>query len=289
MYANEYLTGEAELAEYVRPRSLEEALAIAGRGAKPLAGCTDLFPATDRPALGGALLDLTGVEGLSGITRTDRGWRIGAVTRWAEVAGAALPPAFDGLRAAAREVGAIQIQNAGTVGGNLCNASPAADGVPPLLTLDARVELASAAGRREMALAEFVTGPRRTALAEGEILTAVIVPEPAGRGAFLKLGARSSLVISIVMAAGRIDVAGGRVAEAAFSVGACSPVAVRLPALEAALAGLPVAEAADRVEAGLVVPALSALSDLRAEADYRAEASVVLIRRLVAGLTGGAA
>ena len=73
-------------------------------------------------------------------------YRIGALTRWADVADAALPPCFDGLRAAASEVGSVQVQNAGTVGGNLCNASPAADGIPPLLSLDASVELTSAAG-----------------------------------------------------------------------------------------------------------------------------------------------
>jgi CO/xanthine dehydrogenase FAD-binding subunit len=274
-----------DLAEFFRPRTIEDAVAIAGRGGvRPMAGCTDLYPATDRPALSGPMLDLTAVEGLGGIARAGAGWRIGAVTRWAEVARADLPPAFDGLKAAAREVGAVQIQNSGTLGGNLCNASPAADGVPPLMTLDARVELVSNAGRRELPLAEFITGPRQVALRSGELLSAVIVPEPVGRGAFLKLGARGSLVISIVMVAARLVIREGRVAEAALTVGACSPVAVRLKAQEAALLGLPAAEAAGAIEAGLVVPALSPLSDVRARADYRQEAAVTLLRRAVAGL-----
>lgn len=278
------------MAEFFRPRTLNDAVAIAGRGGVvPMAGCTDLYPATDRPALKGPMMDLTAVEGLAGIRREGAGWRIGAVTRWAEVARANLPEAFDGLRAAAREVGAVQIQNSATVGGNLCNASPAADGVPVLLTLDARVELVSGEGRRELPLAEFITGPRQVALRPGEIMSAVIVPEPAGRGAFLKLGARSSLVISIVMVAARLTVRAGQVAEASLSVGACSPVAVRLPALEAALVGAPVAEAAGRVEARLVAPALSPLSDVRAEAGYRLEAAVALLRRAVFGLCGEAA
>ena len=92
------------------------------------------------------MLDITGLGELRGIARGPGGLRIGACTTWAEIRDAALPPAFDALRAAAAEVGGRQIQNAGTIGGNLCNASPAADGVPPLLALDAEVELASAAG-----------------------------------------------------------------------------------------------------------------------------------------------
>ena len=138
------------------------------------------------------------------------GLRIAACTTWSEIRDAALPPACDALRAAAAEVGGRQIQNAGTIGGNLCNASPAADGVPPLLALDAAVELASAAGTRRLPLAAFLLGPRRTDRRPGEILTAVLLPEAAlaGRSVFLKLGARRHLVISIAMVAVRLDVAG---------------------------------------------------------------------------------
>jgi CO/xanthine dehydrogenase FAD-binding subunit len=98
-------------------------------------------------------------------------------------------------------VGGRQVQNAGTIGGNLCNASPAADGVPPLLALEAEVELVSAAGSRRLRLAEFLLGPRRTALLPGEVLAAVLIPEAALAGGFgfVKLGARSHLVISIAM------------------------------------------------------------------------------------------
>lgn len=270
------------MTDYLRPRMLDEALRLAAGGRLvPAAGCTDLFPATQAPALPGAILDLTGIEALRGFARIDGGWRIGALTTWSEVVRAPLPPAFDGLKAAAREVGSVQIQNAGTVGGNLCNASPAADGVPCLMTLDAEVELASIRGTRRLPLAEFLAGPRRTLRAPDEILTAVIVPSAAaaGRGAFVKLGARRFLVISIAMVAARVEVEEGRVARAAVAVGACSAVAARLPALEAALAGSPVAEAAARVAPGLVTPALSPISDVRADAAYRTEAAVELVRR----------
>jgi CO/xanthine dehydrogenase FAD-binding subunit len=268
--------------DYFRPRELAEALRIASEAPVTLAaGCTDLYPATEGPALKGPILDLTGIDALKGISDSAEGWRLGALTTWSEIARSPLPPAFDGLRAAAREVGSAQIQTAGTLGGNLCNASPAADGVPCLMTLDAEVELVSARGSRRLPLADFITGPRSTALAPGEILAAVHVPRTAGagQGAFVKLGARRYLVISIAMAVALIEAEGGRIARAALSVGACSPVAVRLPALEAALAGAPLAAAAERVVPELVAPALAPISDVRAEAGYRAEAAVEILRR----------
>jgi CO/xanthine dehydrogenase FAD-binding subunit len=175
------------------------------------------------------------------------------------------------------------VQVAGTIGGNLCNASPAADGVPPLLVLDAEVELASLAGTRRVRLADFLLGPRRTALLPGEILAAVIIPQAALAGctAFLKLGARSHLVISIVMVAARLSVDQGRVSGVALAVGSCSSVARRLPAVEAALMGAPVASASDLVRAADVAAALSPIDDVRATAGYRHTAAAELVRRAV--------
>jgi CO/xanthine dehydrogenase FAD-binding subunit len=176
------------------------------------------------------------------------------------------------------------VQNAGTIGGNLCNASPAADGMPPLLILDAEVELLSEAGLRRMPLADFVIGPRRTALGLSEVLAAVILPAASlgGRSAFLKLGARSHLVISIAMVAARLVVAEGRVSQAALAIGACGPVAQRLPDVEAALVGASVDQAMERIDAGAVAAALDPIEDVRATAAYRSEASVELLRRAVA-------
>ena len=156
---------------------------------------------------------------------------------------AELPPCFDGLKAAAREVGSIQIQNAGTLAGNLCNASPAADGMPPLLCLGAEMELASRRGVRRLAVAEFVTGERRTAGAADELVSAVFVPDLAAGTVpgFHKLGARRYLVISIAMVAASLRVEAGRILDARVAVGACSPVARRLTVLEARLLGLSVA------------------------------------------------
>ncbi len=149
---------------YDRPDSLPEALAILADAPRTvLAGGTDLYPGDRRRRRSRARCSTSPAWASSPAFRTGPGHlRIGACTTWAELRDAtALPPAFDALRAAAAEVGGRQIQNAGTIGGNLCNASPAADGVPPLLVLDAEVELAAAGGRRRLPLADV--HPRRRA------------------------------------------------------------------------------------------------------------------------------
>jgi CO/xanthine dehydrogenase FAD-binding subunit len=158
--------------------------------------------------------------------------------------------------------------------------------VPPLLAVDAEVELASASGTRRLPLEVFIAGPRKTLKAAGEVLTAVHIPRLAlaGRSRFEKLGARRYLVISIVMAAVRLEIVSGRIATAALAVGACGPVAKRLPAAEAALTGAPVGGAAERIVAEDVLPELSPIDDIRATAGYRAEAAVELLRRAVGGL-----
>lgn len=270
---------------YVSARTVEEALAALAAGpARVIAGGTDVFPALgDRP-LTGDVVDVSRTEGLRGIGRDAAGWRIGAATTWSDLVRTPLPAAFDGLKAAAREVGAVQIQNTATLAGNLVTASPAADGVPCLLALEAEVELASARGRRTLPLGAFLTGARATALAPDELVTAIRVFDlpAAARGGFLKLGARRYLVISIAMASAVIVPAGGRVAEARIAVGACSPVARRLTDLEAALTGAPLETLAECVGAGHFAP-LSPIDDVRGSAAYRLDAAAELVRRLLAG------
>jgi len=271
--------------DYARPTALPEALALLAAGPRTvLAGGTDLYPATQAQRLAGPLLDITALEGLAGLAAGPEGLRIGAGTTWTTLAEADLPPALAALQQAALVVGGRQIQNAGTLGGNLCNASPAADGMPPLLVLGAEVELASVRGVRRLPLAEFVLGVRRTARAPDELLVAVHVPAAAlaGSSAFVKLGARAYLVISIAMVAVRIVAERGRVVEAALAVGACSAVARRLPAVEAALLGTPLSEAAARITGANVTAALSPIADIRGSADYRLDAACTLLRRAVA-------
>ena len=210
--------------------------------------------------------------------------RIGACTTWSRLIAADLPPAFDALKAAGREIGSPQIQNVATLAGNLCNASPAADGVPPLLVLDAEVELCSREGMRRVPLSDFIQGNRRTLRRPDELLTGILVPALPGHdraaSAFRKLGARRYLVISIAMVAALILVDDeGRVTCARVAVGSCSAVARRLGALEAVLQGA----AFRRGLSDLVQPehleTLSPIDDLRATAAYRGEAALELVRR----------
>ncbi|MFM7336225.1 MAG: FAD binding domain-containing protein [Tabrizicola sp.] len=272
--------------DYARPETLTEALGFLARGGRVLAGGTDLYPGAG-VRLSGPVVDLAGVADLAGL-QLGTELRIGSATSWTAIAKAALPPALRALQQAARQVGGRQVQNAGTIGGNLCNASPAADGVPPLLALGAEVELVSANGARRLPLQDFLLCPRRTALQPGEVLTAVLVPATGlqGRSAFVKLGARTHLVISIAMVAARLKLEAGRVTAAAVAVGACSPVAVRLPLIEAALLGAPVDQAPGRVRAEDVEAALAPIDDVRATAAYRREAAVDLARRAVAEALG---
>jgi CO/xanthine dehydrogenase FAD-binding subunit len=276
------------LVEYLVPADV--AVRMLGEERLVLAGGTDLYPQhVGRPLA--PVIDIGGLSELRGIHETADAYRIGALTRWADIAGAALPSRFDGLRAAAIQVGSVQVQNAGTVGGNLCNASPAADGIPPLMSLDASVELTSIAGTRVLPLGAFLTGYRQTALQPGELLTAVLIPRgeaDAARSAFLKLGLRRYLVISVVMVAVVVTLdEGGRITEARVAVGACSPVAQRLRSLESRLVG----RSPDDLDVATIdehLAALSPIDDVRATADYRRRAAAELVRRALMRCGGGA-
>lgn len=276
------------MGSYLRPTELDEALAaLAARPRIVLAGGTDYYPARVGKPLDDDLLDITGLSSLRRITDEGGQWRIPALATWSDVIEAKLPPVFDGLKLAAREVGGVQIQNAGTVCGNLCNASPAADGTPNLLALDARVELASSAGRRVLPVADFVTGNRRTVRRPDELVTALLIPKPAGaaQSTFVKLGARKYLVISIVMVGAVVELTPERrIAAARIAVGSCSAVARRLPALEQRLQGQAMSPSlADLVAQDHLAP-LSPIDDVRGTAAYRSDAALTLLRRALAEL-----
>jgi CO/xanthine dehydrogenase FAD-binding subunit len=277
---------------YFRPNTLGEAVdALAASGGQILAGGTDFFPSLgDRPAHG-PLVDISDLRELKGVKGDPQYLRIGGLTTWTELIKTPLPRCFDGLKAAAREIGGIQIQNRGTVAGNLCNASPAADSVPPLLTLDAEVELASSAGMRRMPLAEFLVGNRKTQRRPDEILTQILVPRTLEDAAstFLKLGARRYLVISIVMVAAVIEKdSAGRVRQARVSVGSCSSVARRLVELENGLIGAPVASGLGSLANLTHLNNLSPIGDVRATAAYRLQAALTLVQRALDSCAGHA-
>lgn len=270
------------------PADLSQALdTLSYPGVAVISGGTDWFPAHGTDVPPGAILDISALPEFRGIRQGPDGWRIGAATTWSEIRRADLPPAFDALRQAAAEVGSVQIQNAGTLGGNLCNASPAADGVPPLLVLDASVELVSHTGVRVVALADFLIGPRRTALRAGELVSAVLIPAQATAGvsSFLKAGARKYLVISVAMLAVRVEVSGGIIVRAAIAAGSCGPVAVRLRGAEALLHGASVGALPSITAADL--PEIAPIDDHRGSAAYRRAALAEMLTRAVVTLGAG--
>jgi CO/xanthine dehydrogenase FAD-binding subunit len=261
---------------YARPSDLNDALGLLAEGdARVMAGATDIFPGAGESPLQGNYIDVTNIAALRGVRLQGESLRIGATTTWSDIVAADLPPAFDALKIAARDVGAAQIQNRGTIAGNLCNASPAADGVSPLLILDAEVELASRRGTRRIALDAFITGARSTLRAPDEVMTAIVTPVPAQtmQSAFFKLGARRYLVISIVIVAVALDVVEG--------IGACSVVAQRIREAERRLIGAPARPGLGRSIQAQDLAGLSPIDDVRATADYRRDAALTLLRRAI--------
>lgn len=275
---------------YLRPSSLEEALELrASQNVQVIAGATDAYPMkASAEAWGqyqpGTILDISALEDLRGLQERDDHWRIGALATWSDIINADLPADFDGLKLAAVEVGGVQIQNRGTLVGNICNASPAADGVPPLLALDAKVEISSQSGIRQMPLSGFIDAYRHILLGKDEIVTAILIPKlPENTHShFLKLGARRYLVISIVMASGVIVLDDeGLIAQARIALGACSPVALRLTRLEEDLKGRTLDVSLGEVPTLTHLQDISPIEDIRASADYRFHTALKLVVELL--------
>jgi CO/xanthine dehydrogenase FAD-binding subunit len=276
---------------YLRPRTLHEAVDALGQpGAQVLAGGTDFYPALGERWISTPVVDITAVKEIKGMAREKNEFRIGGGTTWTEILQAPLPRCFDALKSAAREIGCVQIQNRGTVAGNLCNASPAADSVPPLIALETQVELVSTSGLRRIPLTDFIVGNRKTLRTAGEILTAVIVPRTVedAPSAFLKLGARRYLVISIAMVAAVVAVDERRkVRDARIAVGSCSVRAKRLSALERALIGAPVGAGIGAIAMPEHLEQLTPIDDERGTAAYRQDAALTLVRRALDLCAGG--
>jgi CO/xanthine dehydrogenase FAD-binding subunit len=269
---------------YFRPSSLQAALAALTERPPfiPLAGGTDYYPARVVQPSDDAILDIAALPGLRQVeTRADHWW-IPCLTTWTDIIETNLPPVFDALKQAANQVGGRQIQNAATLAGNICNASPAADGIPCLLAMNASVVLASTEGTRTLPLQDFLRGSRKTARHQNELLLGFRIPrtDETAHSVFLKLGSRRYLVISIAMVAAIITRGPNRrITGAQIAVGSCSATAQRLPALEAALIGT-TGDLATILDEHLAP--LSPIDDIRGTATYRRQAVGTLLRRAVA-------
>ncbi|MDB2697243.1 FAD binding domain-containing protein, partial [Alphaproteobacteria bacterium] len=248
------------------------------------AGCTDLFPTTQEDSLGSNILDISAIKSLKSITIEKEFRRIGSGVTWTDLENEELPNCYDMLKECSLQVGSRQIQNLGTIGGNLCNASPAADGVPCLLSLDASVELISTNGKRILKLDDFIKGSRNTELKKNEILSAILIPEKAERGhsSFVKLGARKYLVISIAMVACKINLDGDIISDIAISIGSCSAVARRLGELENTLIGKNVnSDLTQDIYNFEYKNHISPINDIRGTDAYRLEVAKVLVKNSI--------
>ena len=274
---------------YAAPATVEEARALlaAEAGARVFAGATDLIPqiraGRPEPSL---MIDLKRIDRLTGIARSGSTWTIGAAAPTADiVAHAGFGAEFPGLAEASGLIGSDQIQNRCTWGGNLVNASPAADTPPALIVNAAAAVIAGAGGERTVPVAEVVTGPGATSLAGDEIVVefALASPPPRTADAYLRLIPRTEMDIAVVGAAARITLGpDGAVTAAAVALGAVAPTVVRVPEAEAALVGGPVTDEALEAAAEAASAACQPIDDKRGTIDYRRRVAGVLARRAAA-------
>lgn len=270
------------------PLSLDELLAAyAAQQPSPmlLAGGTvaliDIRSGKADPRL---VLSLDGVSCLRGIHRQGRALVIGARTTVSDLlASADIAAAAPSLAQAAGVFAGLMVRNAATVAGNIACGSPAADLVPPLLSLDAEVELARAGATRRVALAEYYRGYKRDVREAGELITRVSLPdtEPGDFNAFYKLGRRKGDAITVVGAAVTVRLSGGRCSKVRIALGSVAPAPMRAILAEAALEGQPLS--ADGIEAAAEAAeqACEPIDDVRATAAYRRKMVRVLVRRLL--------
>jgi len=282
---------------FVTPASLAEALDDLARHpqSRPFAGGTDLMVALEAGHLPpGRYVDLSPCVELTGIAATsDGGLTIGALTTYTAIRESASIGGWPMLKLAAAETGGVATQNRGTIGGNIANASPAADTPPVLLAYDASLDLASASGTRRVPYAEFHTGYKQMDLRPGELIARVILPPrvPAGQVAgpggtwrdyYRKVGTRRAQAISKVCVAGSIRMDGASVADVRIALGSVAPTVVRARAAEQALRGRVLeARAVDDAAAALQRD-IAPIDDIRSTARYRARVAANLLREFLA-------
>lgn len=285
-----------EITTYLAPRRLDEALqAMADGDATVLCGGTDLAPQTESGArqYKSKLLNIRRIEGLDGIDTTGDEIRIGAaVTISAIRRNAALAEIAPVLVEAAERFASEQIRNAASVGGNLCNASPAGDMSPPLLVLGASVELAcwqgGVAQMRRVPLEQFFTGPGKTVKRPEELLTAVVFdrPQPDFVGRFRKSGPRPALEISTVSVSLGARVAGGRLRDVRVALGSVAPTPLRARHVEAALEGKPLDAATIAEAVAATAEDAKPIDDVRASAWYRGHLVKVFVEEVLNDVRG---
>lgn len=275
-----------DIDRYHLPRSLDEVLALLNSSSRPIAGGTDLVvQMRSRRRRLDSLVDLSRILELQGIREENGDLVIGAMTTHTDICQSPLVRRrFPLLAEIAGQVGSIQIQNAGTVGGNLANASPAADVALGLLALDARARVIGPHGRREFSMDEFFVGPGSVALGEQELLLEVVVPASWAEhpAAFLKIGRRKAHPIAVTsVTAVLVSDATGSCLRASIALGAVAPVPLRASAAENSLTRAPLNEDAITCAARIAASECFPINDVRASEGYRRDMVEVLTRRVL--------
>ncbi len=270
------------------PKTLAEVYELLGGGyasMRLIAGGTDLMVLVNAHQLDAReLIDIWGVDELRGITSEGEHLRIGALATWSQIVRSRLAVgSAPALIESARTIGALQIQNRGTIGGNVVNASPAGDSLPVLAAFDAEVEIGSSRGTRKVGFNQFYTAYRKTVLEAGEIVTAIRIPKVKSgeQGFYYKVGTRRAQAISKVVMGVRLRMNGDQIEEIAIGLGSVAPTVIRASRTEQLLTG-------KRVSRDLIASAqleiaheISAITDLRSTEHYRRVVTGNLIARLL--------
>ncbi len=270
---------------YAAPTTVDEAVGLlaADADARVFAGATDLIPQirSGRPEPS-VLVDLKRIDRLVGVGESGGTWTVGAATPTSTLtADEAFTGAFPGLSEASGLIGSDQIQNRSSWGGNLCNASPAADSVPALVANAVRAVVAGSNGERTVPVEEIVTGPGQTSLADDEFVVEFQVDTPPAHtaDAYLRLIPRTEMDIAVVGAAVRLTMDGGTCTAATVALGAVAPTVVRVPDAEAALVGSTLDDATLEAVAAAASAACNPIDDKRGTIEYRRQVAGVLAKR----------
>ena len=274
--------------DYLAPTTIEEAVGALASTAdsRVFAGATDLIPQirSGRPEPG-LLVDLKRIDRLTAVTESDSSWTIGAAVPTSRLTeDPAFSSQFPGLSEAAGLIGSDQIQNRSSLGGNLCNASPAADSVPAMLVNEARAVVATADGTRTISVDQVATAPGRTSLEPGEFIVEFEVDKPPAHtgDAYIRMTPRTEMDIAVVGAGARITLdADGNCTEARIALGAVAPTALRVADAEAALVGQPITDETLAAVAAAASAACDPIDYKRGTIAYRKQVAGVLAKRAV--------
>jgi carbon-monoxide dehydrogenase medium subunit len=272
--------------QYHSPESLDEALSLLAEleNVTPVIGGTDLMIAMrNGVSVPSHVVDLNKISELNYVKEEEGIIRIGATATHAQVANSSFVSRVHSLVDSVSRIGSPQIRNRGTITGNICNASPAADSAPPLLVHLAEVEIQSLTGKRVIPITDLFAGPKINSLEMGELLTEIRIPVPPAGSAssFMRIGRRKAFTLSVVSAAAYIQMEGETCTDAKVAFGSVAITPIRVPEAESLLPGSKLDEETVKAASKAVYEAVKPITDVRGTAEYRKDMCPVLMRRAI--------